>query len=43
MQSSNYFLEVGFVDDSDVVHDLYEEVLYGEVVDDFEMIDWSER
>lgn len=43
MSSSNYFLEAAFVDDSDFAREVYEEALYGEMEDDFEYYDWSER
>ena len=35
------FFEVAFVDES--VTELYENLLYGEVVDDFEYYDWESR
>lgn len=39
--AENTFFEVAFVDES--VVDLYENLLYGEQVDDFEMFDWEGR
>lgn len=39
----NNFFEVGFVDESDFAHNVYEELCNGEKVDDFEYYDWEER
>lgn len=39
--AENTFFEVTFVDES--VVDLYENLLYGEQVDDFQYYDWEER
>ena len=35
------FFEVAFVDEG--MTELYDHFMYGEVVDDFEYYDWSER
>lgn len=42
-KNNNNFFEAAFVDDSDFANEVYDELLYGEKVDDFEYYDWEER